>query len=532
MLLAPVENQTILLEQLGKLLNSNVFASTEKLRSFLALVVTKTVQGQGDHLKEYVVGVDALGKDADFNPQADASVRIHATRLRKLLSDYYSGEGDGDQIVISIPKGRYTPIFRRRRIGEPHDCANPSFINRFEVKKPTVVIFPCRGPFFNHQVEDVCKNLFLELNTELAKFNELIVLADNYDFLTRNQSSTAQTQVLPPCSFVLTGFYVCLNDRWKLTIELNDLVNRQIAWNESFAIGSSDTLVNLNFEGIVRKVVGTICGYMGIIYRQAIKTFSYNDSEYLYGIYWYNQYHQHYSAEYHAASLQAVEEGLKKYPGSAFLTAFKAQLLIDASVIDQQGEVDLLALGTQLAYDAVGLDMASQHAWMIVGWANLLNHRKDAFCMAMDKMVQLNPYNVMYYGLSGFALVCAGEYQRGFDIMTEATQLNPFYQWNLNVAFCFYYIHYKDYERALSYANLVNRKNLIWDPILRLSIHGLMESTEKCDSTIDNLYRLSPNFNERARFIIASFLWDKDLQFKILNGLSQAGIPIVCTPVG
>ena len=63
-------------------------------------------------LKEYTIGVQALKKEADFNPQIDSIVRIHAGRLRRVLKEYYYEEGKDDPIVISIPKGSYAPNFK------------------------------------------------------------------------------------------------------------------------------------------------------------------------------------------------------------------------------------------------------------------------------------------------------------------------------------------------------------------------------------------------------------------------------------
>jgi hypothetical protein len=41
-------------------------------------------------------------------------VRTEASRLRARLAEYYVGEGKDDAIVIELPKGGYTPIFRLR----------------------------------------------------------------------------------------------------------------------------------------------------------------------------------------------------------------------------------------------------------------------------------------------------------------------------------------------------------------------------------------------------------------------------------
>ncbi len=104
---------------LGRILDSQVFRSCPRLASFLKFVVESEVAGQGSRLKGYTIGVEALGRPDDFDPQADAIVRVEAGRLRAALKRYYSGAGVRDPIVIEMPRGRYVPHFRWTRHSAP-----------------------------------------------------------------------------------------------------------------------------------------------------------------------------------------------------------------------------------------------------------------------------------------------------------------------------------------------------------------------------------------------------------------------------
>jgi hypothetical protein len=74
-------------------------------------VVNETLEGRGDQLKGYTIGVSVLGKTENFDPEQDSLVRIHAGRLRRLLHTYYLDAGKNDPIYIDIPKGGYHPMF-------------------------------------------------------------------------------------------------------------------------------------------------------------------------------------------------------------------------------------------------------------------------------------------------------------------------------------------------------------------------------------------------------------------------------------
>src|SRR6187397_1732735 len=101
-------------EQLDRILASTTFRQVDRLKRFLSFVVTETLAGRGDQLKEYVIGVQVFDKDSSFDPRADPIVRVQARRLRARLVRYYREEGGGDALVIELPKGGYAPTFKAR----------------------------------------------------------------------------------------------------------------------------------------------------------------------------------------------------------------------------------------------------------------------------------------------------------------------------------------------------------------------------------------------------------------------------------
>src|SRR6188768_1897077 len=98
-------------KELSLILEFEEIRNSQVLSRFIEFVVEKKLLGQEDEIKEYTIAVKGLGKPPDYNPQLDASVRIHAGRLRRLLSQYYQETGKDDAVLIDIPKGTYVPIF-------------------------------------------------------------------------------------------------------------------------------------------------------------------------------------------------------------------------------------------------------------------------------------------------------------------------------------------------------------------------------------------------------------------------------------
>jgi len=107
-------------EQVRRVVQSATFRNATTLQQLLQFLATKTLSGSTEILKEYTIGVEALGRKADFDPKIDPIVRVQSHRLRLKLREYYEVEGSGDPILIQFPKGHYLPIF------EPMSASTPS----------------------------------------------------------------------------------------------------------------------------------------------------------------------------------------------------------------------------------------------------------------------------------------------------------------------------------------------------------------------------------------------------------------------
>jgi adenylate cyclase len=103
-------------------------------------VVERHLEGRDHELKESVIAIEILGRRPDYNPKHDAIARTEAGRLRARLSEYYVGEGKGDALVIDLPKGGYTPVFRQLDVA--HEI-NPSTQRAPRLHLGTIVALAC-----------------------------------------------------------------------------------------------------------------------------------------------------------------------------------------------------------------------------------------------------------------------------------------------------------------------------------------------------------------------------------------------------
>ena len=119
--------------QLDSILASAVFSRSPHLRRFLSFIVEQTLAGQGHTLKESVIAHELYGKGTDFDGGTDPVVRVDARRLRDKLREFY--EGRSDPVVISLPKGRYVPLFEGNSATPSHSPV--ALIGRQEQRQVT-----------------------------------------------------------------------------------------------------------------------------------------------------------------------------------------------------------------------------------------------------------------------------------------------------------------------------------------------------------------------------------------------------------
>jgi hypothetical protein len=99
-------------EELSRVLQSPMFAQSDRLGRFIRFTVETTLAGEAETLKEYLIGTEVYGRNSSYHPSEDSIVRSEARRLRGKLKEYYDSVGKYDPIFIHYRPGSYVPTFR------------------------------------------------------------------------------------------------------------------------------------------------------------------------------------------------------------------------------------------------------------------------------------------------------------------------------------------------------------------------------------------------------------------------------------
>jgi TolB-like protein len=216
-------------QQLKLILKSRSFKQVDRLQRFLGFIVEETLSGRGDVLKEYPIGVDVFGKDSSFDPRMDPIVRVQARRLRIRLATYYRDEGQGDGIVIELPKGGYTPIFRKPETAAPKRPAGSALISR-----NTVVVLPFEDHSASGDQGYFCKGLRHEIVDALSQ-EESIMVVSRAGVADLQESEIAQTAAM-----AVSGSVRKARDVVRITMHLTDAVRGCFIWSHSIDKDLSD----------------------------------------------------------------------------------------------------------------------------------------------------------------------------------------------------------------------------------------------------------------------------------------------------
>lgn len=121
----------VIREELARVLDSPIFAQSERLARFLRFTVETTLAGGAATLKEYLIGTEVYDRRPPYHPSVDSIVRSEARRLRNKLRQYYESAGKDDSVFIYYRTGSYVPAFRCNRADQrTQHSANRAF-NKF-----------------------------------------------------------------------------------------------------------------------------------------------------------------------------------------------------------------------------------------------------------------------------------------------------------------------------------------------------------------------------------------------------------------
>jgi adenylate cyclase len=518
-------------DQLARITASEEFDNAEKLRQFLGYVVEKTLENHPRRIKQYSIAVEALGYGEDFNPDSNTTVRLLAGRLRRALERYYARQGYEDSIRIDIPKGQYVPIFSLNRAVTTTTDKSASMSEAAvealpQAKQPTIAIIEFANLSDQSSHEHLAKGLTAEILTGLNRFAELSVIGpfvempgQAIDFGALNCDYDAD--------FALQGWARAHDSEIRITADLLELPHAKSSWGETFKFDLNETSLFDIEDAVADGVVGAIADGVGPIFRK-LYSGSYGDHTRLSGVTQavlaFNHAWQMQTPQAWAKANEIVRDGMKKYPENALLLALQSNIyyadvlycldLFPGSITGMQ----------ELANEAISLDPELQMAQYNLVVQHAFFGRRDKCVDTARRVKDINPNNAVILAGCAVATSSVGAYELGKALIEAAKERNPrFPGWYL---FVDYLIDFKNerYEQVWVHAQRMYLKGLIWHPILRAAVLGMLGRMEEAHPYIEELQQIKPEFKARPHDFLRRLLVTDEHVEMIWDGLLKAGI--------
>jgi tetratricopeptide (TPR) repeat protein len=113
---------------------------------------------------------------------------------------------------------------------------------------------------------------------------------------------------------------------------------------------------------------------------------------------------------------------------------------------------------------------------------------------------------------------------RGFSMLSDSIQLNPYYPWWYNAGLSFYFFQRKEYNEALYWADKMQRQSVIWEMILKSAAYSEMNRVKEAQECLLELKKSLPEFPLRIKPVLSTFLQVDELINGLYSGLEKAEV--------
>jgi hypothetical protein len=117
-------------EELRRIVSSRHFQTSRRGIEFLQHVVNQKISGNGDLLKERLIGVQIFGRKPDYSTGEDPVVRVQAGDVRRRLERYHADTDIQPDVLIEMPLGSYAPIFHLRSSARAQGLSGGAIANQ------------------------------------------------------------------------------------------------------------------------------------------------------------------------------------------------------------------------------------------------------------------------------------------------------------------------------------------------------------------------------------------------------------------
>lgn len=425
------------------------FVRAPVMRRLLDYLVRETLAGRGDQVKAYSVAVDGLGRDPDFDTQADSYPRVQVGRLRRMLDAYYARNPLISGIGLSIPNGSYKVRFftpGESAVPPPqpilHDrgwnaTATPSrpwlwpvMIVALALLMGAAMLWIVLNPLRSLATSELVPGPVLEAQRISADGDpRTAALAGRIDllfgealyrsFVTLIQPD-AQRDVEAVPDYRLVGRVASTPAGATLFIQLHHVASGRQIWSEAIPLPADDAQLG----PALRPAIARMIQPFGLIATDQRARFTDPAAPGFPCLVLFLDYHRTHDQAIRATVDACLERTARLDPARSNILSARSYMAYDASRLDPAGGAALRRRGAALAREAVRVDPFSGAGHYALATAFYFEGRCDLGKASATRSIEMNPYNAEKLATLGAFMFQCGD-PDAENLLREAIALDP-----------------------------------------------------------------------------------------------------------
>ncbi len=517
-------NTAQITDELERILSGRTISSSPILSRFLRFVVNETIAGRDHLIKEYTIGTEVLGRSGQFLSNSDASVRIHAIRLRKALDEYYRSVGAQAVIRIEIPKGSYRPVFSyisntdlSAGISEGHDV----------IPEDSICIVPFSG-FINNDSFNFSTIGFCEYLTEkLSLFQDISVFS--FQSINAYIEEGGKVQNLGEkfgITYYLTGSMEMDEENILISVQLYDAKSNSFIWSHDFRSELKNSSLMDIVENITSKIVSSLAGYSGYIHYRMFNhgtTLPMISNKVANAVFWFYRYQVQHSEQVFLEAIEHLEQAIKEEPDCSLCYAVLGHLYADGIIYNYKTGPDPIIKAWKYVSLSLSLDANCQHAYLAKGWLEVLSGDKSAAAESLERCYSINPSSSFFVSACTLGWGLLGEYDQSTKLCDKAIPLNPLPYWWMSIPKVFLALKNGNYQEALFHAQKKGTPKMIYEYVLEMIACYYLNDISSFEKYIE-LHRLKfPGGLEYVSKALPMIIFDQEVKVLVTRAFEFVG---------
>ena len=515
-------------EQLERILNSDTFTKKYRLNSFLRYVVEQKLTGREKQIKAYSIGVDVFEREKDFDSSIDPIVRIQAGRLRRTLELYYALDGKNDEILITIPKGSYVPVFKLKS-DEPSRKNDRYSSEQKQLNFTTrILILPFKDNSPDRSLGFYASTIAEDLSSGFTDFICFEVISHYSAIRIREKNlSIDKIREQHKVDYLINGSVNKYENKLVFKVSLIEASSKTQLWSNTF----EESLATRNsfeiLKSVSSKIIAFVGGNYGAINRELWKSSEQKEISNLQArkaIFLYNQVQLDVGLEKLYESEKELTKVLAENPDFALGWATMGEINIDQYHMIFENRDSSLEKAGEYIRKSILLDPCLQYGYYVLGYYHLLKRNIHELSSIFSKILYLNPNEAYYVGGAAFWLSLSGDFDKGLEYINKSTQLNPYYPTYFHHAFMLHHISKGNIDEANQEALRFNNPNFFWSHLDQAATYGLLGETIEAEKSLRKLHETNPDFVNHPLEYTSVFVPQENLLEQMMIGLKHAGL--------